>query len=217
MPNSPREAAAALRNGNTERIDVGRVAFQDFSGKTAERFFLNVSSLGLAASIIERVKRQNRVFDWLPVQALRGQANFAASTLAGILEVAPFTVRVSIDSEAETTLQTINFCVANARYFGGGMMVAPDAKLSDGLLDVVNIGDLSTATILARGYTLYRGTHLSLQNVGSRTARRIEVWPLNPGEEVRIETDGELPGRLPAVWEVVPAALRLRVPRKPAK
>ena len=68
---------------------------------------------------------------------MRGRANFAFSTLQEVLGLDPLNIRVRIDSGEERTVQTINFCIANARYFGGGMMIAPDAKLTDGHLDVV--------------------------------------------------------------------------------
>ena len=117
-----------------------------------------------------------------------------------------------MDEGEERTVQTINFCIANARYFGGGMMIAPEAKLTDGLLDVVNIGDIGTAKILINAHTLYRGTHHQLKEVHGTLARKVEVSSADPSVEIRLETDGELPGKLPAVYEVVPMALRVRVP-----
>src|SRR5436190_10540558 len=166
MPLTSRDAAAALRDGETRTVDVGKVSFLDLHGKTVERYFLNVSSFGLAASIIKRVKSSG-VFDWLPVESVRGRANFAASTLREVVGMEPVLVRVNIDGRDEETLQTINFCIANARYFGGGMMIAPDARINDGLLDVINIGDIKTAKILLNAYTLYRGTHTALSEVKS--------------------------------------------------
>jgi diacylglycerol kinase (ATP) len=109
-------------------------------------------------------------------------------------------------------LQTVNFCVANARYFGGGMKIAPAAKINDGFLDVINIGDINTAKIIFNAYSLYRGTHIDLPEVKDTLAKRIEARPLNAGEEVHIEIDGELAGKLPATYEIVPGALRIRVP-----
>jgi diacylglycerol kinase family enzyme len=94
------------------------------------------------------------------------------------------------------------------------MMIAPDAKLADGLLDIVNIGDISTAKIILNSYTLYNGTHLTLSEVKTRLARRVTARPMNDEDVVRIEVDGELLGRLPATWEVVPNALRVRIPQK---
>src|SRR5688572_14292717 len=211
MPQSSREAARALRKAETRWIDVGRVIFQNHSDETVSRYFVNVSSIGLAASIIERVK-SNKALDWIPLGGVRGRASFALSTLQEVVGLDALTVRVRIDGGEERPLSTVNFCVANARYFGGGMMIAPNAKLDDGFLDVVNIGDIRTAKILLNAYTLYNGSHLDLSEVKSSLAKRIEVSQAQPGVEIHLETDGELPGKLPAVYEAVPRALRVRTP-----
>lgn len=213
MPTSPREIARALRDGETRKIDAGRVTFEDFDGNRVERYFINESSIGLAPAIIERVKGATSL-DWLPLDTVRGRASFALSALQEIVGLGAIPVRVKIDDGEESMIQTVNLCIANARYFGGGMMIAPDAKLADGLLDVVNVGDINTAKIILNAYTLYRGTHVDLPEVKSKLARRIEVSPANPTDRTLISIDGELPGKLPAVYEVVPGALRLRVPRK---
>ena len=211
MPTEIREIGRALRTGKTRKIDVGRVTFQNFAGEIVSRYFLNVSSFGLSASIIENVKSTTSL-KWLPHDLVRGKASFALSTLQEVLGLDFKTVRVKIDEKEETQLNTINFCVCNSRFFGGGMKIAPDAKINDGLFDVVNIGDIKTAKILLNAYTLYRGTHLSLSEVKSTLARKIEVSALN-NEEIHIEIDGELPGKLPALYEIVPNALKIRVPQ----
>ncbi len=212
LPNTNREAAAALRDGQTKRMDVGKVTFSDHAGETISRYFLNVSSVGLAADIIKRVKSA-KVFDWLPVESVRGKANFAVSTLQEVISLDPALVRVRFEDGDEHTLQTIAFCIANSRYFGGGMMIAPEAKINDGFLDVVNIGDISGAKIIVNALTLYRGTHNRLDEVNSKRAKRIEIAAADPSEEILLETDGELPGKLPATYEIVPNALRIRVPK----
>src|SRR5690606_18132853 len=141
------------------------------------------------------------------------RASFALSALQEVVGIGRTNVRVRIDGADEKILATVNFCIANARYFGGGMMVAPKAKLNDGFLDVINIGDINTAKVILNAYTLYRGTHLDLPEVADTLARRIEARPMNDGDEVHIEVDGELLGKLPAVYEIVPEALKVRVPR----
>lgn len=213
LPLTNREAAVALREGKTQRMDVGKVTFCDRSNNAATRYFLNVSSFGLAASIIKRVKSA-KIFDWLPIDGVRGRANFAVSTLQEVINLDPVQIRVRIDDADEKTLQTINFCIANARYFGGGMMIAPKAKINDGLFDIVNIGDLSTAKILLNAHTLYRGTHTDLKEVKNTLSKKIEVSAYDPSVEILLETDGELPGKLPATYEIVPNALRVRIPNK---
>ncbi|HEX5708996.1 MAG TPA: hypothetical protein VFX96_16970, partial [Pyrinomonadaceae bacterium] len=92
---------------------------------------------------------------------------------------------------------------------GGGMKIAPRARLDDGLLDIVVIGDMSAARILANSYRVYLGTHLGMEQVGHAHARRVSAHPTD-GEEVKLEVDGELVGRLPATFEVLPGALRVR-------
>ena len=212
MPSATREIAKSLREGSTKTIDVGKVTFFNHQNKLVSRYFLNVSSFGLSASINERVKSTN-LFRWLPGNTLSGKSNFAFSTLQEVLETDFMTVRVKIDEQEEKNLNTINFCVANARFFGGGMKIAPDARINDGFFDVINIGDIKTAKILLNAYKLYSGSHLSLEEVKNTLAKRIEVAPFDKNREILIETDGELPGKLPAVYEILPNALKIRVPK----
>ena len=212
MPSTAREVAKALREGVTKMIDVGKVTFLNHTDEQVSRYFLNVSSFGLSASINERVKSTN-LFKWLPGNTLSGKSNFAFSTLQEVLETEFITVRVKIDDNDEKTLNTINFCVANARFFGGGMKIAPDAKINDGFFDVINIGDIKTAKIILNVYKLYNGSHLSLKEVKSTLAKKIEVKSVDKNQTIFIETDGELPGKLPAVYEIVPNALKIRVPK----
>jgi YegS/Rv2252/BmrU family lipid kinase len=216
IPTGAREAAQALRTGETRSIDVGRVTFQNLQNETEQRYFLNVSSFGLSASIIERVKTSGKL-DWIPNGTIRGKTSFALSTLQEVLGLDFTTVRVKFDEREAKSLNTINFCVANARFFGGGMKIAPDAVLDDGFFDVVNIGDIKTAKILLNAHTLYLGTHLNLKEVRSKLVKRVEVEPADKNREILIEIDGELPGKLPAVFEVVPRALKVRVPKNDAR
>ena len=212
VPSSTSKAASTLRSGTTRTIDVGKVSFHGLDGEPAERYFLNVSSIGLAAHVIKRVKSTTSL-NWLPAASVRGKANFAVSALQEVIGHDPVYIRVRIDGGEEKTLQTLAFCIANARFFGGGMMIAPEAKLDDGLLDIVNIGDISTAAILLNAYSLYRGTHQSLPQVDFATARKIEITAVNDTHPIFLETDGELPGQLPAAYEIVPNALKVRVPQ----
>jgi len=210
IPNDTREAGRILRSGVTKEIDVGKVTFSDHQNQETVRYFLNVASFGLSAAIIERVKSSN-IMGWIPHDILRGKTNFALSTLQEVLGLNFETVRVKIDEQEEKPLNTINFCVCNARFFGGGMKIAPDAVINDGLFDVVNIGDIKTVKILLNAYKLYGGSHLDLREVKAGRARKIEVSPVN-NEEIHLEIDGELPGKLPAVFEILPKALKVRVP-----
>ena len=138
------------------------------------------------------------------MRSLRGRANFAASTLREVIDVEPLDLEVDFDDGGTRRFQSVNFCIANSRYFGGGMLIAPDAKLTDGRLDVVNIGNMGAAKIIANAYTLYRGTHLQLDEVGSTLAKKVAVSSVGDAKNAQIEIDGELPGHLPATFKIVP-------------
>jgi YegS/Rv2252/BmrU family lipid kinase len=211
LSNETREAAKQLRTGETKLIDVGKVTFFNHENEHTSRFFLNVASFGLSASIIENVKTTTKL-GWIPHNQIRGKASFALSTLQEVIDLDTKTVRVKMDSGEEKSLNTINFCVCNSRFFGGGMKIAPDACINDGFFDVVNIGDIKTAKILLNAYTLYRGSHLNLPEVKATLAKKIEIKTAND-KEIHLEIDGELPGKLPATFEILPNALKVRVPK----
>jgi YegS/Rv2252/BmrU family lipid kinase len=211
IPSRTADAAQALRTGRTRRMDVGRVRYLDREGAEATRYFLGVASFGMSTDIIERVKgKDTRTSFGARSGWLGGKLSFAAATVQSTLSAEVANVIVQLDDQRERRLTVSNLCIANARYFGGGMKVAPDALLDDGQFDVITIGDLGTLKILANAHKLYRGTHLEMEQVQQARARQVTARPARKNEEVMIEIDGELPGRLPAKFEILPRALRVR-------
>jgi diacylglycerol kinase family enzyme len=166
----------------------------------------------MSPEVIERVKESSQ--SWMPTTATRrlsGKLSFAVATIKTTLGSPRTAVAIQLDEGSERRLSVANLCVANARYFGGGMKIAPDALLDDGRFDIITIGDLSALKILANAHQLYMGTHLSIEQVHHALAARIVARPARMDVKVAIEVDGELPGRLPATFEIVPRALRVRV------
>jgi len=195
IPAQSRAAARILRTGRTVRIDVGRISFKDHDGNEAMRYFLGVASCGMSTKVIERVKAD--------------RSSFAAALLQTALRTAPTRLVVQLDDSHERHLVVANLCVANARYFGGGMKIAPNAKLTDGKFDIVGIGDLSTLKLFTSAPRVYTGSHLSMPEVSHALARKITVRAADRAE-VALEIDGELPGKLPATFQIIPSALRVR-------
>jgi len=211
IPAQSRAAARMLREGRTRRIDVGRVSFIDHDGRDTNRYFLGVASCGMSTQVIERVK--SGAPDWLANNTpawLGGRVSFGAALLHTAARSDRARLVVQLDDSHERHLTVANLCIANARYFGGGMKIAPDAKLTDGRLDVVSVGDLSALKIFTSAPRLYLGSHLSMPEVNHALARKVYVRAANKKEEIGIEVDGELPGRLPAMFQVIPASLRVR-------
>ena len=211
IPAQSRAAARILREGRARRIDVGRISFVDHDGAEAMRYFVGVASCGMSTKVIERVKAGGP--DWLPANTPRwlgGRISFGASLLQTAMRTEPTRLLVQLDDAHERHLLVTTLCIANARYFGGGMKIAPEAKLTDGKFDVIGVGDLGTTKIFTSAPRVYFGSHLSMPEVGHGLARKVTVRPAERDAQIDLEVDGELPGRLPATFQIIPAALRVR-------
>jgi len=214
LPTNTAAAARALRDGHTRVIDVARVTFVNDSDERETRFFVNVASFGMSTEVLSRTA-SGESKKWIPAFAPRklgSKLSYAAATLQTTLAASPIEVQIQLDEQVERRMRVAEFCVANARYYGGAMKIAPDATLDDGFLDVVSIGDASSFRILSNAPRLYFGAHLRMDEVNHALAKQIVARPLRKDEVVRIELDGEVVGRLPATFQVVPLALRVRCP-----
>jgi diacylglycerol kinase (ATP) len=212
ISNNVATAARALRDGRTRTIDVGRVTFVNDAGERETRYFVNVASFGMSTAVLER-QRSGEAKKWLPSVGSRkfgSKLSYAAATVQTTLAMSATEVYLQIDDQAERRLRVAEFAVANARYYGGAMKIAPDAKLDDGLFDVVTIGDAGAFRILANAPRLYLGAHLRMDEVSHALAKRVVARAANKDEQIALELDGELVGRLPVTFQVLAGALRVR-------
>lgn len=196
IPGDAVRAARRLTGDAVRTIDVGKVTFAD-GGATTVRYFANIAEAGLGGSVVARASRLSGVFAatryflgfWLTLPRFR-----------------PATVRLDADGQAfEWVAQ--NVVVANCRFYGGGMQISPNSRPDDGRLDVlVMTGPKSDAyTTLPK---VYRGTHLPHRNIAEL---RVSCVTVEADAPYPIEADGEVLGTTPATFEVIPAALRLKV------
>jgi diacylglycerol kinase family enzyme len=103
----------------------------------------------------------------------------------------------------------LDVIVANCEWLGGGMHMTPNAQPDDGLFDVLLIGDVTKRDLVQTLPKIYRGTHLPHPKAEELRGRTVRVDAPTP---LPVELDGEQPGTTPATFEIVPGALRLRVP-----
>lgn len=214
VSNSVAEAARSLRNGRTRTIDAVRVTLINEAGERETRYSINVASFGMSTEVLDRAA-SGEAKKWVPAftpRRVTSKLSYAAATVQTTLAAAPADVLVEIDEAAERRLRVAEFCVANARYYGGAMKVAPDAKLDDGYFDVVTIGDATSFRLLTNAPRLYFGAHLRMSEVTHALAKQVVARPANKDKEVRVELDGEVVGRLPSTFQIVPRALRVRFP-----
>ena len=202
IPRDPDEAAAVLSAGRTRRIDAGRVTCTSADGASVVRHFVNIADAGIGGDVVHRVNNGRRV--------INGEVTFTLASLLTLLRWHNKPMTVAIDGKRRELIAQ-QVVVANCQYFGGGMRVAPRAVPDDGRLDVVIAGDLGMWENLRGLSEIRKGTHLDSGHpkISHTLAKRVEV---TSPERVRVDADGEQPGLLPAVFEVVPAALEVVCP-----
>jgi diacylglycerol kinase family enzyme len=186
---------------HSRSIDLGRLSYRDHQGRTALKYFHNVTSFGLGGEVDERANGTTKVFG--------GFFSFIWATVASVLLYDKKRIRLRVDDNFDETVLAWNIAVANGQYHGGGMQVAPDASAHDGLFHVTIVGDLSLPEVFTNLHNLYNGKIYQVKNVQSLTGRRIEAFS---DQKVLLDVDGEQPGILPVTIDMVPGALRIIVP-----
>jgi diacylglycerol kinase family enzyme len=144
-------------------------------------------------------------------KALGGRVTFFYALTRVFLAWQNTEITVRFDG-GERTGRMHDVILANGQWHGGGMWLAPDARPDDGLFDVVVIGDVTKVDFVTTAPKIYKGKHVGHPKVEIVRSARVEV---TAPEHLPIEVEGEQVGTTPATFEVVPRALRVRVPRGP--
>jgi YegS/Rv2252/BmrU family lipid kinase len=200
------KAIANLARGHRRRIDVGRVDHRVRTGGDAIRMFVNIGSFGLSG-VTDRMVNTSK-------KRLGGKLSFFLGATRAMFNYDNQRVRLTFDERpgdsVDMTISTV--AVANGRYFGGGMFIAPDAQLDDGFFDVVALGDIGMTAMMLKSRRIYAGTHLTMDKVSHRRAKVVKAEPASADQIVELDIDGETPGVLPATFRMLPAALDLIAP-----
>lgn len=199
----PRDLDAAVDvalHGAVREIDLGRATYRTWAGDEAQSTFANVASAGISGAIARRANESSK--------ALGGKASYYWSTLAVFFGWKTGEMRVTVDGESRCG-KMIDALVCNGRYLGGGMMMCPEAEPDDGVFDVLVIGDVTKRDLAFTLPKTYKGRHLPHPRLELLRGSTVTVESAEP---LPIELDGEQPGTTPARFEIVPRALRLRVP-----
>lgn len=191
IPVDPVAACAVLAGGREQRLDLGRVG---------NRTFVGIASCGFD-SVANRIANESKL--------VRGNLVYAYGALRALASWRPATFTVVLDGHAPRLMTGYTVAAANSPYYGGGMAMAPQAELTDGLLDVVLIAQISRLRFLRLLPTVFRGAHVALPNVEVVRARSLLVSASRP---FHLFADGDRIADLPAEISVMPAAVRALVP-----
>ncbi|MEY2519801.1 MAG: diacylglycerol kinase [Verrucomicrobiota bacterium] len=196
LPTDLDEALDVLRAGQTRAIDLVRVTSDEV------RYFVNVSAGGFSGLVDEKLTPEMKK-TWGPLAYLRSAA-------AALPELRAYRTTLAFDETESLTLQLYNVVIANGRYVAGGRLIAPEASLDDGLLDIILIQERSAPELALLAAQVALGAHLSSEAIVFRRAAKLTV---NSKPGMWFNVDGELVGNEPARFEILPSALRFVVPK----
>ena len=192
----PRDPLAALRQtlaAESRRIDA--IAIETERGD--RRFAVNTTSAGMSGAIVPAVNANPR----------RGRLSYLTTTLAALVRYRPMPCRLEVDGKPFHDGKFFLAAFVNGRFFGNGMPIAPEARLDDGLIDVLLIPPVPLWQLPYRMPQFLTGKHVKLDIVRVRRARQIR---LDPAEGFPpFEVDGECLDSGPAEIRVLPGALRV--------
>lgn len=203
IPRRIEDSIETIREGNACLTDIGRLRYRNRDNTFCIRYFHNIASFGLGGEVTDRVNRTSKAFGPF--------ISFIWATLVTLFLFGKKTIRLRIGDQYDKEMEIWNIAVANGQYHGGGMWVAPQAVLNDGLLNITVIGNLSLAEVFWHLPKLYSGSIHKIKKCSFLTGKKVEAFSM---QSVLLEIDGEQPGYLPAVIDLMPSSLRI-IMRKP--
>ncbi|MCL1790350.1 MAG: diacylglycerol kinase family lipid kinase [Peptococcaceae bacterium] len=220
QPPSPAAIIANnLLNGNLETVDIGRVTFEGESRQS--RYFVNAANVGVGAEAVRRVNKKE-------TKPGGGRLSYMLSALAAVVTFSPQPLRVVVDGACKIDEDLYAVMVCNGQYIGAGMMIAPDADITDGLFDIVAIPKMPLFKLLMRFPKIYKGTHLGIQGVSLWRGTDVEITDSRPavshekrphgaasnrGFKSLVEIDGEILGSCPVSYTLLPKGMKMWLPR----
>jgi YegS/Rv2252/BmrU family lipid kinase len=194
IPKDPDGAAAVLAAGNEREIDVG---------EANGRRFLCIASLGFDSEC-NRIANETKI--------IRGNLVYAYSVPRALAAWRPARFEITVDDAEPMSFTGWSVAIANSQAFGGGMFVAPHAKLDDGLFDIVMIDStVGKLRYLSNLPKVFKGTHVDGDGVTELHAAGSKV-AVSADRDFAVYADGEHITDLPAILRVLPRALRVIAP-----
>lgn len=200
IPKAFREAVRFLPGLNAGACDAGRITLKNHEGEIVEKYFINVTDFGMGGDVVYRVNNTTKAFG--------GFLTFLIGMMRSQFHYRNQTVALEIDEKPIGKRRIKNVFVANGQYCGGGMRIAKEARLDDGLFDVIIMGDMTLWESTKNIRKLYSGDIIEFhEKVEYFHAKKVNA---TSDETVMIDVDGEQPGTLPIEISIMPGSIRLK-------
>lgn len=199
LPRSWEEQVQCLADGQTRRVDVGCVTFRDMKGQTGAQYFVNECQVGIGGEVVRRVQQFHKRFG--------GTLAFASESVRALFQYRSPSLSVQLGEKEMLSGAFLGLVIANGSLMGGGMKLAPHAKLDDGLFDLLAVPDYPLPRRLWSFFKIYRGTHLTVSGMKYLKTEAVKVTSEEP---TLVATDGELLGTTPCDVAMLKSALKVR-------
>ncbi|KAG0259817.1 hypothetical protein BGZ95_004570 [Linnemannia exigua] len=218
-PKDPLQALELILNTESTLVDVGHVSASKPNSPSVinEQYFINICSVGISGSIIKRVESSS-----IAKYISGGLVYWLYTYLTGLVYRPPpvkYTLTegpAGTEEGKEKQMGLYIMAVANGRYLGGNMHIAPNADISDSQFDVVCLHDLTlTDAFFKASPALKSGNLMNLPAHQAFTQRnaKVSISPVNAKDKIYVEADGEVAGVLPAQWKIIPQGCRMIIPQ----
>jgi len=203
VPNHLREALWIAATGMSLPTDVGKAVLSTDSGQIS-RYFINVAGFGANGEVVRRANQSSK--------RLGGRLTFLKATLQTALSYTPAAIKLICETDAEQMQwegPLMSAFIANGSYCGGGMWVGRGGTMHDGKLDLRLLRPMSLSTQLIQSRRLYDGKFERIPDSQSHQVSEVHATA-RANDTVLVDLDGELSGRLPGHFQVLPRALQVR-------
>ncbi|HUP73513.1 MAG TPA: diacylglycerol kinase family protein [Acidimicrobiales bacterium] len=193
----PTNVAGAVGTALIDQVAIDVLRVRELpSGEP--RIVVSVCTLGFSGDVNARANRLRRP---------RGRFRYSAATMLELKQLRALSLSIELDDEPAVAIESTLMAIANTPFFGGGMMIAPKADPTDGILDICCIGKVGRFELLRVFPRVFRGKHLSHRAVSTHRAERVVIRQRDGDESVAVWGDGEPIGNLPVEITVVAASL----------
>lgn len=187
----------AIEQQQAQWVDVGVAEFVGPNHQPTKRYFINISDIGIGGLIAQKL---SRYYSWLGPGF-----TYQRAIISTLLTYSPQMLSVSTPTQQLTT-PMMSLVIANGKYFGSGLGIAPDALLNDGLLEVVMLKNITILDYLRQLPKVRRCQVLQHPEVSYSRAAHISVSSDQP---LPLDMDGEFVGFSPVTFSILPQRIKI--------
>jgi len=199
LPGSLEDQISLILRPHSLMLDVGHISFMDPDGRKSSRLFVNECQVGIGSTVAAKTGKR--------VKKLGGTLAFGITAAIQAVLFRPMTINLQFDNESASDFRLIGLVAGNGVECAGGMRLTPDARLNDGLFDVLSIHEMNVLNRLISFPKIYSGQHINGKEFSLKKCRSLRI---RSDISITLEADGEIIGSSPFDLEMIPSAIRVK-------